>query len=236
MNKINLICLPYAGGSVSSLCTYLNSLNENINLCLIELPGRGKRMNEKLLDNIDMLLENIFENIKQIIDSGEMYAIMGYSMGSILAYELYYMIKAASLQLPKHIFFCAGRTPDAYDDFKKAKLDDEAIIEGIDALGGLSKDILSNKKIKGKFVPVIRADYKVIQSYFFTEGRQLIECNISAICGEDDDQSISTIYRWQEFAAKKTDCIVIKGGHFFIKTYKDVLCEHINQLLQQHIS
>ena len=234
MSKMNLICLTYAGGSVGSLYAYVSLLAKDFNLNLIEYPGRGKRFKEELKENIDDLLEDVYENIKPIIAKDEKYAILGYSMGSLLSYELYYKIKKDKLRLPEHIFFCSGRTPDGYDDFKEAKLDDESIIAGIDVLGNISKQILSRPKIRDKFVPVIRSDYKVIQSYKYVKKEEKLQCNISVICGKDDHLTKQSFYGWDKFTSMKCDYVQYDGGHFFGEVRRKELSSYIKNVLSEY--
>lgn len=234
MSKINLICLTYAGGSIGSLYTYISPLAQDYNMVLIEYPGRGKRFKEELIDNIDDLLEDIYKQIKPVIASGEKYALLGYSMGSLLSYELYYKIKDDNLRLPEHMFFCSGRTPDGYDDFQEAKLDDESIIKGIDVLGNISKQILSRPKIRDKFVPVIRSDYKVIKSYKYQERAEKLQCNISAVSGKQDHLTMNIYHGWDKFTDGTCDFVLFDGGHFFGKVFRKELSEYIKETLSKY--
>ena len=65
------------------------STNPNIQIEPIRLKGRGSRFGEDFYENLEEAVNDIFMNIKNKIIDNE-YAIFGYSMGSLLAYELYY--------------------------------------------------------------------------------------------------------------------------------------------------
>lgn len=68
------------------------------------VKGRGKRFNEPFYNSLEEAVDDIFNNIQGKIGE-EDYAIYGHSMGSLLAYELYYKIIGMGLKKPKHIFF-----------------------------------------------------------------------------------------------------------------------------------
>jgi len=57
MNKINLFCFPYAGGSVSVFNRWRLYLPPSIELKPVELAGRGRRMREPLLKNDFQLVD-----------------------------------------------------------------------------------------------------------------------------------------------------------------------------------
>jgi len=54
-------------------------------------------------------VEDILTNIQDKIIADD-YAIYGHSMGSLLAYELYYKIIDKNIRKPKHMFF-SGNEP-----------------------------------------------------------------------------------------------------------------------------
>src|SRR4051794_37934122 len=103
MKKINLFCLPFAGGSRYSYISFANCAPENICVIPIELPGRGSRFRETLLTNMDSVVTDIFQQIKDRLD--EPYGIYGHSMGTLSGYLLTKKIIQKNLNKPIHLFF-----------------------------------------------------------------------------------------------------------------------------------
>ena len=50
--KLRLLCFPYAGGSAWIFRAWAQQLPDTIEVCAIELPGRGKRMAEPTLNKV----------------------------------------------------------------------------------------------------------------------------------------------------------------------------------------
>jgi len=77
-------------------------LPEFINLKPIELPGRGKRIKEPLLTNLDLMTEDVLRTLQ---DDGliQPYAIFGHSMGAYLGYLVTQRLTQANLPLPLHL-------------------------------------------------------------------------------------------------------------------------------------
>ncbi|WP_197144539.1 thioesterase II family protein [Lysinibacillus sphaericus] len=85
MRKIKLFCLPYAGGSSVTYIKWGKLLNRYIEVIEVELPGRGRRINDPLIDNLEDMVEDVFRFIKDQL-TGD-YAIFGHSMGGLITDE-----------------------------------------------------------------------------------------------------------------------------------------------------
>ncbi len=210
-----LFCLPYAGESEVIYYSWKKYLNHLVHLEPIELKGRGKRLNEDFYENIEEAIDDIFKNIKCKILYDE-YAIYGHSMGSLLAYELYYRINKENLKLPKHIFFSGCKPPCITRKEKQVHLlpDDEFIKEIID-LGGTLMEITENKELIQIFVPILRNDFKMLERYLYKEKGEKIQCDISILNGKKDDITLDEILAWKYHAGKGFKVYNFKGNHFF---------------------
>lgn len=233
MKMVNLYCLPYAGGTATIYRKHLNKLDSYINLQPIELAGRGARFNEPLIDSIENTVEDIYSLIKTTLDPNVPYALLGYSMGSLITYELYYKIKQLGHQSPVHIFFCAKEAPNIpVKDKWIHKLDDNELIKEIMPLGGISEEVLKNREILELYIPIIRADYKVVETYKFNQREMLIDCDITVINGKNDYTHINHIYEWEKMTKGKCTFDFFDGGHFFINNYNNQLAEIVSKTLK----
>lgn len=103
MIEMKLFCLPYAGGSESAFYSWKGHMQPDIEICPIQLKGRGRRFNEPCYESLEEAVQDIFEQV-QAERKGDDYALFGHSMGSLLAYELYYQMSGAGAEKPVHIF------------------------------------------------------------------------------------------------------------------------------------
>lgn len=103
MKKIKLLCLPYAGASATIYYKFQPLLEEKINLIPIELSGRGTRIDEPLLFSFKEAINDVVNQIQANINSEDEYMILGYSFGSLLAYEASQRLK----KKPLHLFLAA---------------------------------------------------------------------------------------------------------------------------------
>jgi len=56
---LRLFCFPYAGGSALIFRRWQNVLPATVEICPVQLPGRGSRLHETLLSDLDSLVETI---------------------------------------------------------------------------------------------------------------------------------------------------------------------------------
>lgn len=110
MKDIQLFCIPYAGGNASFFNNLKKYLEDFVEVYNLEYSGHGIRRREAFYHDFEELLIEVKEQIETHRKKDVPYAILGYSMGSLAAYELaanYFMA-----DLPKHIFLAAHEPPD----------------------------------------------------------------------------------------------------------------------------
>lgn len=77
------------------------------------------------------------------------YAILGHSMGTIIAYELVRKIKVHAKTEPVHLFFSGRFAPYLKkSNFQFHTLPDQKFIEKFSEIGGLSAEILKNQELR----------------------------------------------------------------------------------------
>ncbi|WP_163834417.1 thioesterase II family protein [Spartinivicinus ruber] len=108
-NKLRLFCFPYAGGSAAIYRSWPAWLDSSISLCPVLLPGRGTRLNESPIDQIDCLINALFAVLADNIDKP--YAFFGHSMGGLVAFELAKKLHQAGLRQPEHLFVSGRQAP-----------------------------------------------------------------------------------------------------------------------------
>lgn len=226
-----LFCLPYAGGSEVIYYKWKKYLNPLIHLKSIELKGRGKRYSEIFYETLDEAVEDILTNIKDKIADDD-YAIYGHSMGSLLAYELYYKIKERNLKKPNHIFFSGYKAPSIIRGKENTyTLPDYDFMRKVIELGGTPEELINNKELLEVFLPVIRSDFKIFENYTYKERKDKIECDVSILNGKQDSINLKEILSWRDHVCKGFKVYNFEGNHFFINDNVENITNVINNTL-----
>ncbi|GFZ30334.1 thioesterase [Clostridium zeae] len=225
-----LICLPYAGGASYIYSRWNKHTDESILVVPIELKGRGKRYGEAFYEDFEDAVNDIYNNIDDIIDKND-YAIFGHSMGSLLAYELYYKIERDNRKIPQHIFFSGCRAPGLGRLTNiNCKLPDYEFMKQVVELGGTSDEIMNNKELMEIYVPILKSDISMYQNYRYIEKDNKINCDISVLYGRKDSITIDELRSWENQAGKSFNMYEFEGNHFFINDNKEEVINIINKV------
>ncbi|HEY9062718.1 MAG TPA: thioesterase domain-containing protein [Pseudobacteroides sp.] len=232
MKRIKLFFLPYAGGTASVYLSWRKCLDQSIDIKPVELAGRGKRINEPLYKRVDEAAEDIFKVMSKEIGEGK-YAIFGHSMGAILAFEIAKKINQANLKKPEHIFF-SGRS--ALDSLAEPKyiytLNDDQFIKSIIKYGGTNKEVFENDALKAIFLPILRADFSMVERYKFQNNNFRLGCDITILNGTEDKLvSFGDLKNWESLTYGSCKFYEFTEGHFFINKYKQEICKIISETL-----
>lgn len=206
-------------------------LNPSIQLEPIKLKARGKRIGEIFYRTLEEAVEDIFQNIKDTIIEND-YAIYGHSMGSLLAYELYYKITSQKLRIPKHIFFSGYKSPNIKRKEKQIhQLPDDEFMKEVIELGGTPEELVKSEEMLKLFLPVLRNDFRIIENYIYKEKKDKIQCDITILNGKKDDITLEEILAWKNHGDKGFKVYNFEGNHFFINNNVKNITNIINTTL-----
>lgn len=232
MKKVKLFCLPYAGGSATVYNKFKALLEEKIDLQPIELAGRGKRYNEPFYSDVNEAINDVTKLIYNKIKDCS-YAVFGHSMGCLLAYEVIYKLKQLGCRDPEHVFL-SGRCPPHLVNIqtKYHVLPDDQFKEYILQIGGTSKEVFETQELCNIFIPVLKADYKIVEEYVYVSRDFRLDCPITALNGiKDHSTPFSKMLEWKNYSNKDCRNYQFDGGHFFIHTQMEKVIELINSSL-----
>lgn len=235
MRKMELICIPYAGGSVTLYEKWRNSLNPKVELCLIELAGRGTRSHEALYQNLHEAVDDIYARMHERFNIKETpFALFGYSMGSLIAYELAHKIKDLLGLNPHHIFFAAKQPPDYTSNNKILHtLPIPALVNELMAMGGTPSEIFQDPMLKEYFLPIIKSDLRITENYRYIRRESKLDCDFTIIDGIYDYMLKSPIGGWQNHSNLECYTYKLEGDHFLIHTHMDQILNIINRQLMK---
>ena len=206
--------------------------SKDIELVFLEMQGRGIKSDQKISYDISIVVDSLFQEIKDDI-SGEEYIIFGHSMGSLLAYELYYKIEAEGFKLPTAVVLSGRMIPELCVQMKNVSdYPDADFLNEVAIYGGLPDEITSNKDLRDYFVPILRADFKLIESYTYPGKREKIGCKLIVLYGSEDYTTPpDRMMEWRKKARIMFLCIEVPGDHFFCMDEKN--SKNISNIIQK---
>ncbi|MBC7887441.1 MAG: thioesterase [Ferruginibacter sp.] len=230
----HLFCLPFAGGNKYSYREFVEKAPSFLNIITLEYPGRGNRMREPLPDDIDELTNDLYNQVIPLLGN-ENYAIYGHSLGGLMAYLLTIKLLGNGQKAPTHIFITGTTGPSALSRTEKKRylLEKKEFIDEVRELDGMPDEILNNEELLYYFEPILRADFKISETYVYEEHPPL-DIPFTVITGTQEDLELPDIQLWQKETNYPVDFKRMPGKHFFIFQHAFKIIEIISKKLYLH--
>lgn len=219
-----IICLPHAGGSASFFRSWSNELPAGIELAAIQYPGHEDRLDEPLISSMDELVTGICDSISSGGLLNKPYMLFGHSMGGYVAYELCREIQKRGLKEPYHVFVSASEAPGYKDESSWHTSSDKDLLTEIRRVFG-NEHPCENKEVADLFLPVIRNDYRLIESWEPDRNSQPLKVDFSAFYA-DADTEMNTVKAngWKNITSSRFETRKFTGNHFYlIKEQREVI-------------
>ena len=112
-------------------------------------------------------------------------------------------------------------------------LSDTKFIEELKRFAGTPAAVLENKQLMEVFLPILRADFTVDETYVFQEKAPL-DCPITAFVGADDPEAKEEEMKaWKDHTSGAFKLEILEGDHFFLQTQREPLLEHIAAIVKR---
>lgn len=233
--KLRLFCLPYAGGSASIFQTWAKHFPEAIDICPIQLPGRGMRIHETPIHHFPSLIKTIVQESRPYLNVP--FAFFGHSLGGLIAFEISHQLYKECLPLPLHLLVSGCASPTRQNKRRVlSTLPEHEFIDELRRLNGTPEGILNNHELMALLLPVLRADFSLLESYRYQPHPQLLRCPITAFGGlEDQDIELEQLRPWEDETYSRFVLHVLPGDHFFLHQSETELLTLLKQQLHPFI-
>lgn len=211
--KYTLFLFPYAGGSSYSLNSLIPLLEPYFNVRAIEYPGHGTCFEKDLVSDINKLTDLVFLDVQE--DLHRPYIFWGHSMGALVCYLLTKKLQDMGYKVPEHLFLSGSRGPQFPITSSSHTLPYEAFWKVIQDLGGCPDEVLQSEELKELFEPILRSDFKCMETYRHIGGAHL-NVPISLLLGREDTVSESEAKLWEAETSGPVELHMFEGNHFFI--------------------
>ena len=231
--EIRLLCFPYAGGGASIYVPWKNKLPDNVELNIVQPPGRGMHFSAKPIGEMSELIAGLLPHVEEILRSD--YIIFGHSVGSRVGFELIRQALKKGFQAPLHFFASGSSGPDKECFPEKVhELPDDEFITVLKNVDGTPSEVLQNRELIELFMPALRADFKIAEEYSYRDSFTM-PSDITVLSGIEDKITHDELRMWQRFG-RNMEIKMCGGGHFFIDTHQEQVLDIVNAKLKKIIS
>jgi medium-chain acyl-[acyl-carrier-protein] hydrolase len=226
-----LLCFPYAGGDgLTIFKKWSEMLPRTIDVCAVQLPGRGTRIWEQPFSNIRSAAEVLGLSLRPYLDKP--FAFFGHSLGAKICFEVARFLKTSNGSGPFHLFVSGSSAPRSLNANPLTYvLPEGQFLEALQKLNGTPPEVLRNHELMKLMLPVLRAEMEASERYVYIKGPPLT-CPITVFGGLQDERVTREELRaWREETSCACSFHMIPGDHFFINQQPATLL----QLLSAHL-
>jgi medium-chain acyl-[acyl-carrier-protein] hydrolase len=218
--RLRLICFPYAAGSYATFRGWSERLPPAVEVWGVCLPGHVGRLTEPPRTDLIGLAIDVAEALEA---SPFPTVLFGHSMGGLIAYEVARHLTRS--HQPPLALFVAGRAGPRHQSGETpiTPLDDASFVREVQArYGGLSDEVLLSPEIMDLFLPVLRADIRMMECY--QPGQGSLTCPLHVFSGSSDPLTADdTLEQWRAETSGPFRIHRFDGGHFFIDSARQDL-------------
>lgn len=226
---LRLFCFPYAGGSASVFRDWQNYLPNNVQVCPIEIPGRGSRLIETPFEDTTSLIKEITPVMNPYLDLP--FAFFGHSLGALISFELAYFLQQEYNKIPVHLIVSGRQAPSIPERSPKYHLPAADLVTELKRLGGTPKEILENEELLELLLPIIKADLKMDETYDYRVLKTL-SCPMTIFGGKEDPETTNEdLTAWQKHTNNLFSLEMFSGDHFFINSSRKLLLNKISEIM-----
>ncbi|MFF9064201.1 thioesterase II family protein [Streptomyces sp. NPDC014891] len=227
--RIRLVCLPHAGGTAGAFYGWADALPDDVELVAVQYPGRQDRFGEECVSAMGPLADRVARELLPLFDRPV--ALLGHSMGAALAYEVTLRLEALYRARPRHLFVSGHGAPLSPRGGRALHLqDDDAMVEGLLALGGMDPAVVAEPELLALLLPSFRGDLTLIETYRPTAARP-VTVPVTAYVGDaDPGVPVAHAAAWSDATSGEFSLRVFPGDHFSLVLGSEIVTD-VSRLL-----
>jgi surfactin synthase thioesterase subunit len=219
-----LIMFPFAGAGAGAYRSWAAEIPPSVQCLSVQLPGRENRFSLPAFTQLIHAADAVAQEIRRL--SPRLPTVFfGHSMGALLAFEVAQRLRDEGV--PQRLVVSGRPAPDRPPEREPVSaLSDEAFVERLVRLNGTPREVLAEPELMALMLPVLRADFGMIDGYRYDTTTPALSCPIQACYGhQDPDLNADNMRAWQGMTQGAFDCALFEGDHFYINNHRKALLD-----------
>lgn len=228
--RLRLVAFPFAGGGASVFRLWPELLPADIELCAVQLPGRETRFKELGFVRMTELARSAADALQPLTDRP--IVLFGHSMGALAAFELAREWRRRGVPAPQRLIVSGHAAPHRPARGRALHaLSDDAFRSELRRLNGTPEGVLENEELFQAFLPTLRADFAVCETYTCADEAPL-DLPIVAVAGIGDPRAnFDDLDAWRIHTRSGFSLRLHPGDHFYLQSHREELLAYLNDLL-----
>jgi medium-chain acyl-[acyl-carrier-protein] hydrolase len=212
---VRLFLFPFAGGNASAFLPWQELLGPRLELRVAQLPGRGVRLFEPPMTDMDELVARLTRAVASLADRP--FVLFGHSLGALVAFEVARQLRRAGRPGPVSLWVSGAEGPRTRLVRRRLhELDDPELIEALRDYNGTAPEMLDDREMMGLLLPGLRADFALDECYRY-RAEPPLDLPIHLLVGDADphvEHDRATGWSWETSQPVQQHCY--PGDHFFL--------------------
>ena len=212
---MRLFCFAHAGGGTALFHPWRAALAPDLDVCPVILPGRESRLREPPARRVGQVVAPIVQALTPLADRP--YAFFGHSMGAVLAFEVASRFAATHQRAPSALIVSGRRAPHLpARRAGYAQLPDAAFLQAVAGLNGIPDAVLGQRELLDLLLPVLRADFELVESYRPLGAAALSVPITALIADRDPEVDRDEAREWARWTRGGFTLREFEGDHFYL--------------------
>ncbi|MFN8099716.1 MAG: alpha/beta fold hydrolase [Dermatophilaceae bacterium] len=236
MSGLDLVALPFAGSHMDPFLALRRRAEEHLpglTSTTVTYPGHGKRIGEPALTSIPEVAADALDRVlARQADGPRDVVLLGYSMGCLVAYELYFLLRANGIEVPQAIFMASTPPPKVKGTDVQIESDDE-LLEHCGQYGLISPADFPSPQLRALFLPALRRDIQAVDRYpGAVRGTRVLDpgTEVAVFTGRQD-ATVQYAEHWRDICPGEPAAYAFDGGHFFLNERRDEVVDAVLSVL-----
>lgn len=225
--RLNLVCVPFAGGNAFAYRNLVNQLSSVFNCVSVNLPGHDIMRPDEGMQALEVVADAATQEILATL-SGPI-IVYGHCAGNATAIEIARRLEQAGADLKALVIGGMLLDQDPVDvQARVADQSGENIIDFLQQIGGF-KEVLDDASM-ASIARMTKHDATQTARFFAEEAlnRQTLQAPIHVIVGDMDPLTPDYEERykdWQMYSSDVTLSVIEGGGHYFVTDLAEPLAQ-----------